>query len=508
GQLTLTRNPTLAHTGTWAIGSSTWNASDATIYANPASPTADSNIFALAKAGSVQFAVDAEGDIYGNNLILTGSTSTGSTTVIGNLTVEGNTQLGDATTDTLTIYPATLTLSKEAAHTIQIADSTTANTAGGALTIKGAAGTATNAAGGAINITGGTGAGTGNGGSLVLTAGAAGATGTGGAISLTTTTGIQTFTSSVTTGTTTSSGFVFDATAITSGTGAYLTSDSVTTGRLLDVATTGNTWTGNGTTNGLANITSTSTAGTASASSILLQLSRSGANAQLAHTAYGVYSAVTNTNVTSGTNVAGYFSASGAQTANYGLIVENGSVGIGTTAPTSKLHVYTSAATDTDTIVNIETAGTNRASQINLYSTINTYGSISHFASGTKQWQIGNNGDIAAGGFGIYTTASITNRLAILSGGNVGIGTTAPDAALEINHATGDSLRLTYNDADGTAANYTDFSLSSTGALTLTGSAATLAASATAEKTFLTLTPGTITLTAPTAVTSLMETAV
>ncbi|MDO8716986.1 MAG: hypothetical protein Q7J73_09325, partial [Dehalococcoidales bacterium] len=93
-------------------------------------------------------------------------------------------------------------------------------------------------------------------------------------------------------------------------------------------------------------------------------------------------------------------------------------------------------------------------------------------------------------------------------GGSVGIGTTVPDAALEINHATGDSLRLTYNDSNGSAANYTDFSLSSTGALTLTGSAATLAASATAEKTFLTLTPGTITLTAPTAVTSLMETAV
>ncbi|MDO8715891.1 MAG: hypothetical protein Q7J73_03665 [Dehalococcoidales bacterium] len=287
----------------------------------------------------MQFAVDAEGDIYGNNLILTGSTSTGTTTVAGGLTVEGNTQLGDTTTDTLTVYPATLALSKEAAHTIQIADSTTANTAGGALTIKGAAGAATNAAGGAVNITAGAGAGSGNGGAIVLTAGAAGASGTGGAISLTTTTGIQTFTSSVVTGITTSSAFVFTDSALTSGTLNYLTSSSVTTGRLLDVATTGNTWTGNGTTNGLVNLASSSTAGTASSSDILLNIARSGTNAQLAHTAYGVYSAVTNTNVTSGTNVAGYFSASGAQTANYGLIVENGNVGIGTTAPTSFLHV-------------------------------------------------------------------------------------------------------------------------------------------------------------------------
>jgi hypothetical protein len=51
--------------------------------------------------------------------------------------------------------------------------------------------------------------------------------------------------------------------------------------------------------------------------------------------------------------------------------------------------------------------------------------------------------------------------------GLVGIGTTAPDAALEINHATGDSLRLTYNDSNGSAAEYADFSLSSSGDLTI-----------------------------------------
>ncbi|HLE49108.1 MAG TPA: MerR family DNA-binding transcriptional regulator, partial [Patescibacteria group bacterium] len=52
-------------------------------------------------------------------------------------------------------------------------------------------------------------------------------------------------------------------------------------------------------------------------------------------------------------------------------------------------------------------------------------------------------------------------------GGDVGIRTTIPDAALEINHATGDNLRLTYNDSDGGASAYTDFSLSVTGDLTL-----------------------------------------
>ncbi len=68
--------------------------------------------------------------------------------------------------------------------------------------------------------------------------------------------------------------------------------------------------------------------GTASSSSTVLEIARSGANSNTAHTAYGVYSTVTN-NATSGTNVGGYFSASGATTANYGLLVANGNVGIG-----------------------------------------------------------------------------------------------------------------------------------------------------------------------------------
>ena len=51
--------------------------------------------------------------------------------------------------------------------------------------------------------------------------------------------------------------------------------------------------------------------------------------------------------------------------------------------------------------------------------------------------------------------------------GNVGIGTTAPDKAVEINSATGANLRLTYNDANGSAANYADFSTSSSGDLTI-----------------------------------------
>ena len=54
--------------------------------------------------------------------------------------------------------------------------------------------------------------------------------------------------------------------------------------------------------------------------------------------------------------------------------------------------------------------------------------------------------------------------------GNMGINTTSPASQLEINSATGEVLRLTYDDADGTAANYADMTISSGGNLTINSS--------------------------------------
>lgn len=63
-----------------------------------------------------------------------------------------------------------------------------------------------------------------------------------------------------------------------------------------------------------------------------------------------------------------------------------------------------------------------------------------------------------------------TEAMTILNSGYVGIGTTAPDRALELNSATGINLRLTYNDADGTATNYADLLTTSGGDLTINAS--------------------------------------
>ena len=54
--------------------------------------------------------------------------------------------------------------------------------------------------------------------------------------------------------------------------------------------------------------------------------------------------------------------------------------------------------------------------------------------------------------------------------GNLGINTTSPSKQVEINSSTGDCLRLTYNDNNGSAINYTDFTISNSGNLILTPS--------------------------------------
>lgn len=146
----------------------------------------------------------------------------------------------------------------------------------------------------------------------------------------------------------------------TAGNVATIIGNSATTGNILNLSGTGlttgsvltataATTTGKGvniTTNGITSgtaldLNSTSTAGTGSGTSKIINIARSGANANASHTAYGVFSAITNTGTTS-TNVAGYFSASGA-TNNNAIIVpaSGGNVGIGTSTPRGVFDVTT-----------------------------------------------------------------------------------------------------------------------------------------------------------------------
>jgi len=216
------------------------------------------------------------------------------------------------------------------------------------------------------------------------------------------------------------------------------------------------------------------------------------------------YALKINTAATTATTAYGLFvDAPTGAGSNYAAIFNTGNVGIGTSTPTALTHILTNSSTNALLAQSSSTG-------IAVYALSGSTGPAGKFwktngASSGVAFQIINEG--TGNTLLIEDEASTdTTPFVIDSGGNVGIGTTAPDAKLEINHATGDSLRLTYNDSNGSAVNFTDFSLDSTGGLTLTGSAASIASATSAEKTFLTLTPATITLTGTTQVTSLMDT--
>jgi len=73
----------------------------------------------------------------------------------------------------------------------------------------------------------------------------------------------------------------------------------------------------------------------------------------------------------------------------------------------------------------------------------------------------------------VYQNDAVTNRIngngnSFFNGGNTGFKTTAPDGVVEINMGTSDKVRLSYNDANGSATDYTEFGVDSNGGFTIT----------------------------------------
>jgi excisionase family DNA binding protein len=230
-----------------------------------------------------------------------------------------------------------------------------------------------------------------------------GTTGPGGTLSVVT---------SNATGTGSSAGINLTANSLTNGDGMNISSNSIVSGNLL-------------------HLSSTSTQGDGSGG---LFINISGANANSTVENYGQYTKITNTG-TNSQNVAGYFSATGA-TYNYGLLVDKGLVGFGTTIPSAKLEVDGAYGSNGALIVN----------QLN-------------------------SGDI------IDASASGATKFVITNAGNVGIGTTAPPGMLSVasantgnvtggvstwgnsfslfgpnaGNATGTALALGYDTTDDTA---------------------------------------------------------
>lgn len=80
-------------------------------------------------------------------------------------------------------------------------------------------------------------------------------------------------------------------------------------------------------------------------------------------------------------------------------------------------------------------------------------------------------GDVRFTTNGWTATPSIIAKKVSDGNDKIGINTSAPDKALEVNLGTSSALRLTYNDKNGSASKYADFTVASTGATTITNTA-------------------------------------
>jgi hypothetical protein len=125
----------------------------------------------------------------------------------------------------------------------------------------------------------------------------------------------------------------------------------------------------------------------------------------------------------------------------------SGSVGIGTTSPSTKLHVY-EALTNTTAYLTIQN---NRARNAAVYTQTTNGGFYAGTSIGTDTFN-----------YQIYDAVAGAARLTISSTGNVGIGTTSPSAistytTLDIRGATGGGLRM------GVSGSSTPFNLQQAG---------------------------------------------
>ena len=120
---------------------------------------------------------------------------------------------------------------------------------------------------------------------------------------------------------------------------------------------------------------------------------------------------------TSGGGIGNYFKVSDRYSGDMAYFGGDGNVGIGTTSPETKLHIASSGPTET----RVESVD-ERA----ILSLESTFGSI------RRGWSLENGLEGVAGLFGIYDRTVAQSRLAIDTSGNVGIGTTTPQAKLDV----------------------------------------------------------------------------
>lgn len=193
----------------------------------------------------------------------------------------------------------------------------------------------------------------------------------------------------------------------------------------------------------------------------------SGDKFQVASTGTLLFNGVT-TDITTGTNESLFISPNGTGSVivNSGVTSGSGSgSGFSVTSSTLSSGVLatfnsTSAAAsgNTQTVLAVTSSGTNvNSGQL-------TYGATISNSHGTDGVNIGLSLDAYNGAtnYALYAATGMA-----YFGASLGVGTTGPDRAVEINAATGNNVRLTYNDSNGSAANFVDLLTTPSGAFTV-----------------------------------------
>jgi hypothetical protein len=152
-----------------------------------------------------------------------------------------------------------------------------------------------------------------------------------------------------------------------------------------------------------------------------------GSSAVASGTNYGLYGTATGTTATN----YGLFATASGGTTNYAgwfdagnVIVNTGSVGIGTTSPLATFHV------------NNTTAG--RLAYFTGSSTVEDAIEVGYGSAAAQATEIGYN---PTNNYGYLTVLGSPTKLSMSSTGNVGIGTTSPASALEVNGAIATTIK-------------------------------------------------------------------
>ena len=140
------------------------------------------------------------------------------------------------------------------------------------------------------------------------------------------------------------------------------------------------------------------------------------------------------------TSVGLHVDAQSGSANNYAATFAGGNVGIGTSAPTTKLEVRDGDVRSSGSGGRFTTLNPNNQSALVHFDWFN---------DGTKDWpriRFGGSGEGAANGFLIQGPGDVT-KLAVLNSGNIGIGTINPQVKLDVNGV----IRTTFGSGNASA---------------------------------------------------------